>query len=83
MENSGKSNHGEQMVRWKGGDRWTIYYRLKDLGVACNCALHQPLEIEITTALAAIQVWHVFKRETSSRDELINWVENCLTEKVG
>ena len=75
-------NHSYQEVQIVKSDRWSVYYRLQDLGVSCTCELHQPLRIEITTPLAAIQVWLVVRQETLSRNQLINWLENCWCSQV-
>lgn len=75
-------NHSYQEVQIVKSDRWTVYYRLQDLGVSCTCELHRPLQIEITTPLAAIQVWQVVRQETLSRNQLINWLEKCWSNQV-
>lgn len=77
MQSYSTSTNYYQTVSVAMSDRWSIYYRLQDLGVSCSCNLHQPLQIEITTPSAAIQVWHVVRQETISRGKLITWLENC------
>jgi hypothetical protein len=58
-------------------DRWQIYRRLQELEITCHCASYNPLKVEITGAIAASQIWSVTRQFTASRQELIDWIEDC------
>ncbi len=57
--------------------RWQIYHRLCELEIPCRCAAHQPLTIELNSAIAAFQLWSVVKQISTSRIELVDWLERC------
>lgn len=58
-------------------DRWSAYHRLQQLSIPCQCAQGQPLQVQIGTAIAAIQLWSVLRQITASRQEQIAWLEHC------
>ncbi|MGD1852832.1 MAG: Asr1405/Asl0597 family protein [Leptolyngbyaceae cyanobacterium] len=60
-------------------DRWEAYFRLQDLGIACECKSYQPLKVHVASTHDAIQVWCITHRLTKSRRELASWLEACLT----
>ncbi len=62
-------------VNW--ADRWTVYYRLQALQIPCECFTNQPLRVQIGSPTAAIQVWSVMQQMTASRDQLLQWLEDC------
>jgi hypothetical protein len=58
-------------------ERWQVYRRLQELDIPCHCASYKPLKAEIKGAIAASQIWSVTRQFTASRQELINWMEDC------
>lgn len=58
-------------------DRWLVYRRVQQLELTCQCFANKPLEVEIGNTQEAIQLWSVVKQITSSRRELIDWVDRC------
>jgi hypothetical protein len=56
-------------VNW--ADRWQVYQRLQELDIPCGCETNQPLQVEINSPLAVIQLWSVMQQFTASRQELI------------
>lgn len=62
-------------VQWQL--RWPIYQRLTDLGVPCEYAPYQPLRVEVSSPLAALQVWSVVRQMSAPRETLIDWLEHC------
>ena len=60
-------------------ERWEAYFRLQELGIACDCKSHQPLKVDVTSANEAIQVWCITNRLSKSRQHLATWLESCLT----
>ena len=60
-------------------DRWEAYFRLKELGIACDCKSYQPLRVHVVSAHEAIQVWCVTNRLAQPRQNLATWLESCLT----
>lgn len=72
------SNRQVIAVPWQY--RWQVYYRLSRLGISCWYAPYQPLYGEITTPLAAIQVWSVVQQITASRQSLVYWLNDCWNQ---
>ncbi len=66
------------MVTINCNNRWEAYFRLKELGIPCECKSYQPLKVKITSANDAIQVWCLTHRLTKSRQDLAHGLENCL-----
>ena len=62
-------------VNW--ADRWQVYQRLQELAIPCSCAIDKPLQIQITDAVAAVQLWSVLRQLNTSRQDLVRWLENC------
>ncbi len=62
-------------VNW--ADRWQIYQRLKELDIPCSCAPNQPLKVEISSPVAAVQLWSLIRRFTASRQDQIWTLERC------
>ncbi|MBD2312788.1 hypothetical protein H6G20_14040 [Desertifilum sp. FACHB-1129] len=62
---------------WQCSERWLIYNRLQQLGIPCECAVHQPLNVEIHTPTAALLVRSVVQQFTAPRQDLIEWLEAC------
>lgn len=60
-----------------GSDRWTVYHRLQELGISCQCSLNKPLKVHLNNPLTGIQVWSVIKQTTASRPVLLQWLHQC------
>jgi hypothetical protein len=58
--------------------RWQIYFRLRELDLACQCRGYQPLQVEVNTVQDAVQVWSVIRHCSASRLELAQWLNHCL-----
>ena len=58
-------------------ERWEIYHRLQELGIACQCQMHQPLKVQISSPKDAIQLWSVIQQITSPRCHLLRWIDKC------
>lgn len=65
------------MVEVSWADRWYVYQRLQQLAIPCFCAIDQPLQVQITSTLSAIQLWSVSRQLNTSRQELAEWLERC------
>ena len=63
------------MVEVSWADRWYVYKRLQELAIPCTCAIDQPLQVQITNTLAAIQLWSISRQLNASRQELVKWLE--------
>lgn len=61
----------------KSPDRWSVYRRLQELEIPCECAVNQPLSVEIHTVMAALQFRSVVQQFTATRRELIHWLDDC------
>ncbi|MBD2523426.1 Asr1405/Asl0597 family protein [Nostoc sp. FACHB-133] len=69
-----ESNHLVE-VNWV--DRWQVYQRLKELDIPCTCTANQPLKVEISSPVIAVQLWSVIQRLTASRQDQILTLECC------
>jgi len=58
-------------------DRWTIYSRLQDLSVPCDCDCGQPLRVAATSPTAVLQIWSVVRSVTMPREAAIAALETC------
>lgn len=65
----------------KNTERWSIYRRLQELEIPCQCSTNQPLEVELDTPSAIAQLCCVVKQLTASRSELVDWLDNCWKVK--
>ncbi len=63
-------------VNW--ADRWQVYHRLQELAIPCWCDTNQPLRVHIDDALTAVQLWSVLRQLTTSRQDLVCWLERCF-----
>ena len=70
-------SHAHQVVDVPWGERWMLYQRLQELGIICDCYADNPLVVELSTPVAAVQMWSVLKQMSSSRQELIDWLNSC------
>lgn len=71
-----------QAIAVKWADRWTVYQRLQELQIPCCCNTNRPLQVEIESPTAAIQLWSVVRQITTSRSELISWLNECWHQQT-
>jgi hypothetical protein len=62
-------------VNWV--DRWQVYQRLQELDIPCWCEANQPLKVEISHPIAAIQLWSLMRQFTLKRQDMIWSLEQC------
>ncbi|MBE9138907.1 hypothetical protein IQ254_17195 [Nodosilinea sp. LEGE 07088] len=62
-------------------DRWTVYRRLTDLGVVCECKCDRSLKAAIHTPAEALQVWSVVQSITRPKYLLIDHLERCWQQR--
>ena len=65
------------MVPVECGDRWQVYFRLKELEIPCQCKSYQPLLVDVQSAQSLVQVWSVVKQVSTPRLELAQWLNQC------
>lgn len=70
-------SEASEMVEVEWLDRWQVYRRLQELGVPCQCAINQPLMVQIASDVAAVQLWSVVRQLTAPRQELLCWLDRC------
>ncbi|QLE54327.1 Asr1405/Asl0597 family protein [Nostoc sp. TCL26-01] len=71
MKPSSPQIEEKYLVEISWADRWLVYQRLRELDIPCSCETDKPLQVEINTPTAAIQLWSVVRQFTSSRQDLI------------
>jgi len=74
-QNSGISS--DQVVEIPLCDRWLVYYRLQELKIQCSCPADGSLRVQVNNCLTAILLRSTVLQFTASRQELINWLEQC------
>lgn len=65
------------LVQVNRADRWQVYHRLQELAIPCCCATDQPLMVHINNVTTAVQFWSVLRQFTTSRQDLVCWLERC------
>lgn len=75
-----KVNYSDRLFIVNSGwsDRWYIYRRLMELEISCTCSTGKPLEVNVDTPTAAIQVWSVARQQLSERSQQLNWLDRCF-----
>jgi hypothetical protein len=63
-------------------DRWSVFKRLQELSIPCQCACGQPLQVSIETATTAVQVWSVLQQFISTRHTAIDYLERCWEQEA-
>lgn len=58
-------------------ERWEVYRRLQELQVPSYCTTNQPLQIQLYSPMAAIQLWSVVRQMTTPRCVLARWLDSC------
>jgi hypothetical protein len=66
-----------QVLQVDWSDRWSVYYRLQDLGILCHCSANKPLQVELYSPTSLIVLWSVIKQHSASRQELVEWLDDC------
>lgn len=67
----------DQIVQIPLCDRWRVYHRLQELMIPCSCPPDGSLRVQVNSCLTAILVYSTVKQFMASRQELINWLEQC------
>lgn len=75
------SLRADQMIEVQCEDRWQVYHRLRELEISCWCSCYQPLKVQVTGAVTAIQIWSVVKL-TMPRQTLVHWLETCWLSRL-
>lgn len=57
--------------------RWQLYHRLQELMIPCWCSADSLLRVQINDLLTAILVRSTLMQLLASRQELIDWLEQC------
>jgi len=76
MNPTDNSLYTNQAITINGTERWDIYHRLQELEIPCQCPVHQPLTVQISSPNHLIQIWSVVRRINASRNELVTSLEN-------
>lgn len=68
-------------VNVNAGDRWQICHRLTELEIPCKCSTGKLLEVTVDTPTVALQVWSVTRQQLTQRSQMVNWLEQCFSNK--
>jgi hypothetical protein len=66
-----------QVIEIDRTEKWQLYNRLQELQIDCQCAGDRPLIVQCRTVNDVIQLWSVVKQISSSRQQLVNWLQLC------
>ncbi|WP_017298934.1 Asr1405/Asl0597 family protein [Nodosilinea nodulosa] len=62
-------------------NRWTVYRRLQELGLTCECRCDRPLTVVIHTPADALQVWSVVQATSKTKQSLADHLERCWQQR--
>ncbi|TVQ12977.1 MAG: hypothetical protein EA368_03055 [Leptolyngbya sp. DLM2.Bin27] len=62
-------------------NRWTVYHRLQELNMVCECSCDRPLTVAINTPAAALLVWSVVRVVTAPKQSLSDHLEHCWQQR--
>ncbi len=66
-----------EVIDVQGCDRWSVYHRVQELGISCDCSSNSPLKVDLKHPVTGIQVWSVVKQITAPREVLLTWLTQC------
>ncbi|GAA6616667.1 Asr1405/Asl0597 family protein [Scytonema sp. NUACC26] len=72
-----EQNSSEHILQIPVCDRWRIYHRLQELMIPCWCLPDGSLRVQIEGCLAAFLVRSTVLQLKATRQELIDWLEQC------
>jgi hypothetical protein len=61
--------------------RWTVYRRLQELEVACDCGCDRHLTVAIHTPADALLVWSVLQSTTQTKQSLADHLARCWQQR--
>ncbi len=61
--------------------RWTVYRRLQELDIGCDCGGDRPLTVAIHTPTDALQLWSVVQTTTQTKQSLTDHLERCWQQR--
>ncbi|MCG9885150.1 MAG: hypothetical protein MH825_06160 [Cyanobacteria bacterium] len=75
---SGMNDGFQDLVAPQGcGDRWRLFQRLQELGIACDCSYGQPLRLRSLDTLSFVQLWSICRQCRCDRHALTDWLTTC------
>ncbi|MBF2008810.1 Asr1405/Asl0597 family protein [Chlorogloeopsis fritschii PCC 9212] len=77
LQHSSSNALGDHILQIPLGDRWRIYHRLQELMIPCSCPPDGSLRVHINSGLTVILVHSTVKQFVASRQELVDWLEQC------
>ncbi|MFQ4145395.1 Asr1405/Asl0597 family protein [Chlorogloeopsis sp. ULAP02] len=77
LQHSSSNALGDHILQIPLSDRWRIYHRLQELMVPCSCHPDGSLRVQVNSCLTVILVHSTVKQFVASRQELIDWLEQC------
>ncbi|QKD82743.1 hypothetical protein HPC62_11625 [Thermoleptolyngbya sichuanensis A183] len=83
MNSSSSVSGWGHMISVNRCDRWSIYYRLRDLNIPCACPADGTLRVEVNHALALLLVRSALFQFSCSRQERVDWLERCWRSREG
>ncbi|MGK7894278.1 MAG: Asr1405/Asl0597 family protein [Xenococcus sp. (in: cyanobacteria)] len=66
-----------QIVTIEWSRRWQVYHRLKALEIECYCRMNEPLKVIPNSPQQLIQLWSIVKEVTNTKQELVEWLNQC------
>lgn len=77
MLQSSSQGLGDHVLQIPLSDRWRIYHRLQELMIPCRCDNDGCLRVQVNGCLTAMLIRSTVQQCMASRQELINWLEQC------
>lgn len=66
-------------VKW--AYRWSVFRRLKELNIDCQCSTNEPLLVHLDSLATLMQVRSVLSQFSASRQDLVSRLDNCWQAK--
>lgn len=66
-----------QIIEIARCDRWQVRQRLEELGISSTCSHEGSLKVEVHSPVALAQLHSVLRQFTASRQQLLDWMEQC------
>jgi len=80
-ENDGSEVQTLSILSVKWAYRWSVFRRLKELSIDCQCSTNEPLLVHLDSLTTLIQVRSVLSQFSASRQDLIDQLDRSWQAK--
>ena len=80
-ENNGSEVQKLSILSVKWAYRWSVFRRLKELNIDCQCSTNEPLLVHLDSLTTLMQVRSVLSQFSASRQDLIDQLDRSWQAK--